>query len=106
MVSPPSRSTRTSDSSAVSMRVMRIGRKRGGNSVLVLVAIRLCLQSLFCGRIFGIAVAISIMACYLVVHYVALSFARADLLPPVVAAWTANVIFMGIGVALMLRART
>jgi lipopolysaccharide export system permease protein len=76
------------------------------NLVMVLVAIPLSLQSPRGGRIFGIAVAISIMACYLVVHYVALSFARADLLPPVAAAWTANVIFMGIGVALMLRART
>ena len=38
--------------------------------------------------------------------YVALAFARADLLPPLIAAWTANVIFMGIGVSLLLRART
>ncbi len=44
------------------------------------------------------------MAGYLVVHYVALAFARADLLPPLIAAWTANVIFMGIGVSLLLRA--
>jgi lipopolysaccharide export LptBFGC system permease protein LptF len=73
---------------------------------MVLVAIPLSLQSPRGGRIFGIAVAISIMACYLVVHYIALSFARADLLPPAAAAWTANVIFMGIGVALLLRART
>jgi LPS export ABC transporter permease LptG len=76
------------------------------NLVMVLVAIPLSLQSPRGGRIFGIAVAISIMACYLVVHYIALSFARADLLPPAAAAWTANVIFMGIGVALLLRART
>jgi len=40
------------------------------------------------------------------VHYVALAFARADLLPPFVAAWTANVIFFGIGTSLFLRART
>ena len=33
-------------------------------------------------------------------------FARADLLPPLIAAWTANVIFMGIGLSLLLRART
>jgi hypothetical protein len=30
------------------------------------------------------------MAGYLVVHFVALAFARADLLPPLIAAWTAN----------------
>jgi hypothetical protein len=40
------------------------------------------------------------------VRYVALAFARADLRPPLIAAWTANVIFMGIGVSLLLRART
>ena len=54
----------------------------------------------------GIGLAIAIMAGYLVVHYVALAFARADLLPPLIAAWSANVIFMGIGASLLLRART
>ncbi len=76
------------------------------NLVMVLVAIPFALQSPRGGRLFGIGLAIAIMAGYLVVHYVALAFARADLLPPLLAAWTANVIFMGIGVSLLLRART
>ena len=76
------------------------------NLVMVLVAIPFALQSPRGGRLFGIGLAIAIMAGYLVVHYVALAFARADLLPPLVAAWTANVIFLGIGTSLFLRART
>jgi LPS export ABC transporter permease LptG len=76
------------------------------NLVMVLVAIPFALQSPRGGRLFGVGLAIMIMAGYLVVHYVALAFARADLLPPLVAAWTANVIFLGIGVSLLLRART
>jgi LPS export ABC transporter permease LptG len=76
------------------------------NLVMVLVAIPFALQSPRGGRLFGIGLAIMIMAGYLVVHYVALAFARADLLPPLIAAWTANVIFLGIGVSLLLRART
>jgi len=76
------------------------------NLVMVLVAIPFALQSPRGGRLFGIGLAIAIMAGYLVVHFVALAFARADLLPPLIAAWTANVIFMGIGVSLLLRART
>jgi len=76
------------------------------NLVMVLVAIPFSLQAPRAGRLFGIGLAIAIMAGYLVVHYVALAFARADLLPPLIAAWTANVIFMGIGVSLLLRART
>ena len=76
------------------------------NLVMVLVAIPFALQSPRGGRLVGIGLAIMIMAGYLVVHYVALAFARADLLPPLIAAWTANVIFMGIGVSLLLRART
>lgn len=76
------------------------------NLVMVLVAIPFALQSPRGGRLFGIGLAIVIMAGYLVVHYTALAFARADLLPPLVAAWTANVIFMGIGASLLLRART
>ena len=76
------------------------------NLVMVLVAIPFALQSPRGGRLFGVGLAIMIMAGYLVVHYVALAFARADLLPPLIAAWTANVIFIGIGVSLLLRART
>jgi lipopolysaccharide export system permease protein len=76
------------------------------NLVMVLVAIPFALQSPRGGRLFGVGLAIVIMAAYLVVHYVALAFARADLLPPFVAAWTANVIFFGIGTSLFLRART
>ncbi len=76
------------------------------NLVMVLVAIPFALQSPRGGRLVGIGLAIVIMAGYLVVHYVALAFARADLLPPLIAAWTANVIFVGIGVSLLLRART
>jgi lipopolysaccharide export system permease protein len=76
------------------------------NLVMVLVAIPFALQAPRGGRLVGIGLAIAIMAGYLVVHYVALALARADLLPPLIAAWTANVIFVGIGVSLLLRART
>ncbi|HET7342350.1 MAG TPA: LPS export ABC transporter permease LptG [Methylomirabilota bacterium] len=76
------------------------------NLVMVLVAIPFSLQSPRGGRLFGVALAIGIMAGYLVVHYVALAFARADLLPPLMAAWTANVVFLGLGTSLFLRART
>jgi LPS export ABC transporter permease LptG len=76
------------------------------NLVMVLVAIPFAHQSPRGGRLFGIGLAIAIMAGYLVVHYVALAFARADLLPPLLAAWTANIIFLGVGVSLFLRART
>jgi LPS export ABC transporter permease LptG len=74
--------------------------------IMVLVAIPFSLQSPRGGRLFGVALAIAIMAGYLVVHYVALAFARADLLPPLLAAWTANIIFLGLGTSLFLRART
>ncbi|MEX2145657.1 MAG: LPS export ABC transporter permease LptG [Candidatus Rokuibacteriota bacterium] len=76
------------------------------NLIMVLVAIPFALQSPRAGRLFGIGLAIAILAGYLVVHYVAIAFARADLLPPVLAAWTANTIFLGLGASLFLRART
>ena len=74
--------------------------------VMVLVAIPFALQSPRGGRLAGIGIAIGILAGYLVVHYSALAFARADLLPPLLAAWTANIVFVGLGVSLLLRART
>jgi lipopolysaccharide export system permease protein len=58
------------------------------------------------GRTLGIAIAIVISVGYWLVHYMALAFAKADLLPPFLAAWTANVVFAGLGTALFLRART
>lgn len=76
------------------------------NLIMVLVAIPFALQSPRGGRLFGVGLAIAIMAGYMVVHYVALAFSRADLLPPLLAAWTANVIFLGVGASLFLRART
>jgi LPS export ABC transporter permease LptG len=76
------------------------------NLIMVLVAIPFALQSPRGGRLFGVGLAIVIMAGYMVVHYIALAFARADLLPPLLAAWTANIIFLGLGASLFLRART
>ena len=76
------------------------------NLIMVLVAIPFALQSPRGGRVYAIALAIAIMAAYMVVDYSARAFARADLLPPLLAAWTANVIFLGLGAALFLRART
>jgi lipopolysaccharide export system permease protein len=51
-------------------------------------------------------VAIIIAVGYWVVHSVALALAQADLLPPALAAWTANIVFAGIGAALYLSAQT
>jgi lipopolysaccharide export system permease protein len=76
------------------------------NLIMVLVAIPFALQSPRGGRLFGIGLAIAIMAGYMVVHYIAMAFARADLLPPLLAAWTSNIIFFGLGASLFLRART
>jgi len=58
------------------------------------------------GRAVGIGVAIVIAVGYWMVHSMALAFAQADLLPPALAAWTANVVFAGLGTALFLNART
>ena len=51
-------------------------------------------------------VAIVIAVGYWVVPSVAMAFAQADLLPAALAAWTANIVFAGIGTALFLSART
>lgn len=75
--------------------------------IMALVAIPFALASPRSGgRGVGIAVAILILVGYWVVHSVAIAFAKADFLPPMLGAWTANIIFAGIGAALFLRART
>jgi LPS export ABC transporter permease LptG/LPS export ABC transporter permease LptF len=75
--------------------------------IMALVAIPFALASPRSGgRGVGIAVAIMISVGYWMVHSVAIAFAKAELLPPMLGAWTANIIFVGIGAALFLRART
>jgi lipopolysaccharide export system permease protein len=75
--------------------------------IMALVAIPFALVSPRSGgRAVGIGVAIAISVGYWMVHSIALAFARADLLPPALAAWTANIIFAGLGTALLLNART
>jgi lipopolysaccharide export LptBFGC system permease protein LptF len=74
--------------------------------ILVFVAIPLALQWPQGGRVLGIALAIVLALGYWVVTSLAQSFAKADLLPPLLAAWTANIVFAGVGVSLFLRTRT
>jgi lipopolysaccharide export LptBFGC system permease protein LptF len=72
----------------------------------VLVAVPLALLAPPGGRMVGIGLAVAILAGYFLVHYAARSFARADLLPPLIAACTANVIFLNLALALLIRTRT
>ena len=75
--------------------------------IMALVAIPFALASpRGGGRGVGIAVAILISVGYWVVNSVAIAFAKAELLPPMLGAWTANIIFAGLGAALFLRVRT
>ncbi len=75
--------------------------------IMVLVGIPFALASPRSGgRAMGVGVAIAIAVGYWMVHSVALALAQADLLPPALAAWTANVVFAGLGTALFLNART
>ncbi|MBI3624937.1 MAG: LPS export ABC transporter permease LptG [Candidatus Rokubacteria bacterium] len=74
--------------------------------IMALVAIPFALQWPRGGRIIGVALAIALSMGYWVVNSLALSFAKADLLPPLLAAWAANIVFAGLGISLFLRART
>ncbi len=75
--------------------------------IMALVAIPFALLSPRSGgRAVGIGVSIVIAVGYWIVHSMAMAFAQADLLPPALAAWTANIVFAGLGTALFLSART
>jgi LPS export ABC transporter permease LptG len=75
--------------------------------IMALVAIPFALSSPRSGgRAAGIGVAFVIAVGYWMVDAVAVAFGRADLLPPVLAAWTANIVFAGVGTVLLLKART
>jgi LPS export ABC transporter permease LptG/LPS export ABC transporter permease LptF len=75
--------------------------------VMALVAIPLVLLSRQgATRGLGLVVAIMVPVAYWVIHSIAVSFAKADLLSPLMAAWVANIVFGGLGAALFLRTPT
>jgi LPS export ABC transporter permease LptG/LPS export ABC transporter permease LptF len=75
-------------------------------TVLALVAIACAAPWGSGGRLLGAAIAVTIAIAYWGVNSIGLSFGRAELLPPILAAWTANIVFGGVGLVLFLRVRT
>jgi len=74
--------------------------------IMTLVGIPFALQSPRAGRLVGIAVCLALGLGYFLVHSAALALARGEILPPIVAAWSANVLFASLGLFLFLRVRT
>jgi lipopolysaccharide export system permease protein len=74
--------------------------------IMVLVGIPFALTSPRGGRVIGIALCLALGLGYFIVHSAALALARAEILPPVIAAWAANALFATLGFFLYLRART
>ena len=74
--------------------------------IMVLVGIPFALQSPRGGRVIGIALCLALGLGYFIVHSAAVALARTEILPPLVAAWSANALFATLGLFLYLRART
>jgi lipopolysaccharide export system permease protein len=74
--------------------------------IMVLVGIPFALTSPRGGRVIGIALCLALGLGYFIVHSAALALARAEILPPLIAAWSANALFATLGFFLYLRART
>ena len=76
------------------------------NLIMVIVGIPFALHSPRSGRVIGIALAILLAIAYWLTHSLAVALARLELLPPLAAAWSANVVFAALGLTLFLRTRT
>lgn len=76
------------------------------NIIMVLVGIPFALKSPRSGKVIGIGISILIAIIYWIIHSAALSLARMGILPPVLAAWTSNIIMGGLGVYLLINTRT
>jgi lipopolysaccharide export system permease protein len=74
--------------------------------IMALVGIPFALQSPRGGRVIGIALCLALGLGYFIVHSAAVALARTEILPPLVAAWSANALFATLGLYLYLRART
>ena len=74
--------------------------------IMALVGIPFALHSPRGGRLIGIALCLALGLGYFLVHSAAVALARTEILPPLLAAWSANVLFGTLGLFLFLRART
>jgi LPS export ABC transporter permease LptF/LPS export ABC transporter permease LptG len=74
--------------------------------IMALVGTPFALQSPRGGRVIGIALCLALGLGYFIVHSAAVALARTEILPPMVAAWSANALFATLGLYLYLRART
>ncbi|MBI3456024.1 MAG: LPS export ABC transporter permease LptF [Candidatus Rokubacteria bacterium] len=74
--------------------------------IMALVGIPFALRSPRGGRLIGVALCLALGLAYFVVHSAAVALARTEILPPLVAAWAANVLFATLGLFLFLRAQT
>jgi LPS export ABC transporter permease LptF/LPS export ABC transporter permease LptG len=74
--------------------------------IMALVGIPFALQSPRAGRLIGIALCLGLGLAYFLVHSAAMALARTEVLPPIVAAWSANFLFGTLGLFFFLRART
>ena len=74
--------------------------------IMALVGIPFALQSPRAGRLIGIALCLALGLAYFLVHSAAMALARTEVLPPIVAAWSANLLFGTLGLFFFLRART
>jgi LPS export ABC transporter permease LptF/LPS export ABC transporter permease LptG len=74
--------------------------------IMALVGIPFALQSPRGGRVIGIALCLALGLGYFLVHSAAVALARTEILPPLLAAWSANFLFASLGLFLYLRART
>ncbi len=74
--------------------------------IMALVGIPFALHSPRAGRLIGIALCLALGLGYFLVHSAAVALARTEILPPLLAAWSANVLFGTLGLYLFLRART
>jgi Predicted permeases len=69
--------------------------------IIIMVAAPFALLTMRGGVMIGIGMSIVIGLMYYAVIAVSLAFGKAGILPPVVAAWTGNIIFTGVGIYLL-----
>jgi len=71
--------------------------------IIIVVAAPLALLSNRGGMLIGIGISILVALSYYAISGICLAMGKAEILPPLLAAWMANIIFLGLGIFLMRR---
>lgn len=72
------------------------------NIIMVLIAIPFALQINYTGTFISVGICVGVGFCYYAINAISVALGNAGILPPFIAVWLANIIFIAVGIVLLI----